>query len=310
LIFFAIYTHGSSHFASLFSDYELDINLWQVIALCILGFFLAFNYFNFSIYDFFIKNNHYLKNDFLNEDKKLKPTYDFLDLPFERLSGVVSFVALNILLLFFIVTFNYEQFIELPKATANQLAEETHERVGAVIASIVMAIGVIMFYFKGSFNFDRQAKSLKVLAKIWVFLNAVLVISAFAKNSEYVLNLGLTYKRLGVYAFLILSIIGLVFTFIKIHQQKTNAYLFNQMVWYFYGTILVCSFINWGNIATVYNIKNEKADFKFLYSLNYNDKILQEKFPKEMSERSNYEKELNDKKTFLSKILYYETLDF
>lgn len=116
-----------------FSDYELDINLWQVIALSILGFFLAFNYFNFSIYEFFIKNNHYLKNDFLNEDKKFKPTYDFLDLPFERLSGVVSFVALNILLLFFIITFNYEQFVELPKATANQLAEETHERVGAVV---------------------------------------------------------------------------------------------------------------------------------------------------------------------------------
>ena len=65
-----------------------------------------------------------------------------------------------------------------------------------------------------------------------------------------------------------------------------------QMVWYFYGTILVCSFINWGNIATVYNIKNEKADFKFLYSLNYNNKILQEKFPKEMAEKANYEKEL------------------
>ena len=60
----------------------------------------------------------------------------------------------------------------------------------------------------------------------------------------------------------------------KIQKQKTNAYLFNQMFWYVYGTILVCSFINWGNIATVYNIKNEKADFKFLYSLNYNEKIL------------------------------------
>jgi hypothetical protein len=43
------------------------------------------------------------------------------------------------------------------------------------------------------------------LAKIWIFLNTVLVISAFAKNSEYVLNLGLTYKRLGVYACVILS---------------------------------------------------------------------------------------------------------
>lgn len=310
LIFFGIYTKGSSHFASFFSDYELDINLWEVIVFAVMGFFLSFNFFNFQIYEFISKQNHYLNNNFSNEDKISKPTYDFLDLNSERLSGIVSFLGLNILLLFFIVTFNYEQFVELPKATANQLAEETHERVGAVIASIVMAIVVIMFYFKGSFNFDKNAKCLKILAQIWVFLNGVLVLSAFAKNTEYVVNLGLTYKRLGVYAFLLLSIIGLVFTFIKIQKKKTNAFLFNQMFWYVYGTILMCSFINWGNLATIYNIENNKGDFEFLYSLHYNDTILNEKFPEEMNERVNYEKAMNDKESFLSKVLYYEMINF
>ena len=85
----------------------------------------------------------------------------------KRLSGVVSFVALNI------YCYSLSPLImtvcRITKATANQLAEETHERVGAVIASIVMAIGVIMFYFKGSFNFDTQAKSLKILAKFGYF---------------------------------------------------------------------------------------------------------------------------------------------
>lgn len=310
LVFFGIYTKGSSHFASFFSDYELDINLWEVIVFAVMGFFLSFNFFNFQIYEFISKQNHYLKNNFSNEDKISKPTYDFLDLNSERLSGIVSFLGLNILLLFFIVTFNYEQFVELPKATANQLAEETHERVGAVIASIVMAIVVIMFYFKGSFNFDINAKWLKILAQIWVFLNGVLVLSAFAKNTEYVVNLGLTYKRLGVYAFLLLSIIGLVFTFIKIQKKKTNAFLFNQMFWYVYGTILMCSFINWGNLATIYNIETNKGDFEFLYSLHYNDTILNEKFPEEMNGRVNYEKAMNDKESFLSKVLYYETINF
>jgi hypothetical protein len=127
LIFFGIYTKGSSHFASFFSDYELDINLWEVIVFAVMGFFLSFNFFNFQIYEFISKQNHYLKNNFSNEDKVAKPTYDFLDLNSERLSGIVSFLGLNILLLFFIVTFNYEQFVELPKATANQLAEETRK---------------------------------------------------------------------------------------------------------------------------------------------------------------------------------------
>lgn len=315
LIFFGIYTKGSSHFASFFSDYELDINLWEVVVFAVMGFFLSFNFFNFQIYEFISKQNHYLKNNFSNEDKVAKPTYDFLDLNSERLSGIVSFLGLNILLLFFIVTFNYEQFVELPKATANQLAEETHERVGAVIASIVMAIVVIMFYFKGSFNFDKNAKCLKILAQIWVFLNSVLVLSAFAKNTEYVVNLGLTYKRLGVYAFLLLSIIGLFFTFIKIQKKKTNAFLFNQMFWYVYATILMCSFINWGAIITSHNL--ERKDFAANYHLNsvdFNEKEMLEYYQKANNKQMyNFLKdkiETKQSESFLSKVLYYETINF
>jgi hypothetical protein len=185
------------------------------------------------------------------------------------------------MLLFFIFTYNYEQFYEIPK-TPSQLSDETHERVVSVIFSIIMAIAVIMFYFKGAFNFDKNAGILKILAKIWVVLNAVLIFSAMAKNTEYVQQLGLTYKRLGVYAFLILSIIGLVITFIKIQKQKTNAFLFNQMLWCFYGMILVCSYFNWGGMATQYNIRNHKGNFEFLHSLNYNDEVLEQAFPKEM----------------------------
>ena len=315
LIFFGIYTKGSSHFASFFSDYELDINLWEVIVFAVMGFFLSFNFFNFQIYEFISKQNHYLKNNFSIEDKVAKPTYDFLDLNSERLSGIVSFLGLNILLLFFIVTFNYEQFVELPKATANQLAEETHERVGAVIGSIVMAIVVIMFYFKGSFNFDKKAKFLKILAQIWVFLNAILVISAMLKNTEYVYYLGLTYKRLGVYAFLSLAIIGLIFTFIKVSKQKTNAYLFNQMFWYVYGTILVCSFINWGAIITSHNL--ERKDFAANYHLNsvdFNEKEMLEYYQKANNKLMyNFLKdkiETKQSESFLSKVLYYETINF
>ena len=52
-----------------------------------------------------------------------------------------------------------------------------------------------------------------------------------------------------------------------------------------------CVVLSIGEILPQFTIlRTKKADFKFLYSLNYNDKILQEKFPKEMAERSNYEK--------------------
>lgn len=308
LVFFGVYALGSEHFSSFFTGWEFSFDLWQFIVLGTLGFFIAFNFWNFKVEKFIFNLNHHLKNDFLNEDKKEQKSSSFLDLDSERMSGVISFLALNILLLVFIFTFNYEQFVEIPKSPS-QLSGETHDRVNAVILSIVMAVLVIMFYFKGKFNFDNKAGTLKLLAKIWIFLNAVLVISAFAKNSEYIISLGITYKRLGVNAFLALAFIGLILTFIKIKNQKTNAFLFNHMSWYFYGTVLAASFINWGNLATVYNIRNEKGNFDFHKSLNYNDEILLKVYPNEFektTKSTEIAKEQN--KTFLSKIIYYQTL--
>lgn len=310
IIFLFIYSSGSDHFSKIFTDYDFDFNLWEFLALGGLGFFIAFNLWNFKMYPIFYSQNHALKDDFLNEDKSQKSTYSFLDLDAERKSGVVSLLALNILLVIFIITFNYEQFVEVVK-TPNQLSAETHERVNAVILSIIMAILVILFYFKGSFNFDKKAKSLKILAQIWMTLNAVLVISAFAKNGEYILNFGMTYKRLGVCAFLILAVVGLIITFIKIQKQKTNAYLFNRMIWFFYGIILVSSYFNWGGIATQYNITHKKGNLDFLRTLNFNHQLLKDHFPKEYPDLQNdsyfYRVDIENE-TFLSKILYFENL--
>ncbi len=306
-LFFCIYTYGSNHFATLFENIEFDFNFLDFFGLAILGFFIAFNFWNFSVERFIYKQNHYLNNTFSAQEKSQKVSFSFMTFELERTSGIITFLVLNVMLLFFIFTYNYEQFYEIPK-TASQLSEETHERVVSVIFSIIMAIAVIMFYFKGAFNFDKNAGILKTLAKIWVILNAVLIFSTMAKNTEYVEQLGVTYKRLGVYAFLILSIIGLVITFMKIQKQKTNAFLFNQMVWYFYGMILVCSYFNWGGMATQYNIRNHKGNFEFLHSLHYNDEILEKAFPEEMETKINYDRVESDKTTFLSKILYYESI--
>lgn len=311
-LFFGIYSVGSDHFASIFRDYELDINVWQVLGLSVLGFFIAFNYWNYVVERFIYKKNHLLDEDFQDTDKVQKATYSFLDLEAERTSGVISFFCLNILLIFFIVTYNYEQFYEASK-TPVQLSEETHERVNAVILSIIMAVLVIMFYFKSGFNFDPKAKLMKILARIWIILNAILVCSAALKNYEYIISYGFTYKRLGVFAFLLLSLIGLALTFIKIQKKKRNIFLFNTMIWYFYGTILACSYVNWGGIITSQNMK--RKDFAVNYHLdqiNFSEKGLLEyadekkdlQLKKKVLEKIKAEKS----KTFLSKILYFETL--
>lgn len=314
ILFFIVYSFGSDHFSSLFTDYTLDINLGNLVIIGILGFYISFSFWNYWVPEVCYEKNKLLDNEFSNIDEiKNQNTFSFLDLDFERKSGVITLVVLNLMLLVFIVTYNYEQFFEV--AEKSKLSSDTHERVNSVIFSILMAVGVIMFYFKGGFNFDKQAVSLKRLAKLWIFMNGALIISTLIKNSEYVSFFGLTYKRLGVFAFLILAMIGLVYAFQKIRRQKTNAYLVNQMVWYFYGTVLLCSFVNWGNIITNYNISVGKGlEPNFLLRLEFNDETRRDYFIQHSINgkfiESYKEEEIARRQTdpFLSKVLYYEFL--
>jgi hypothetical protein len=314
ILFFTVYAFGSDHFSSLFTDYRLDLNLFQLILIAFLGFYISFTFWNYWVPETCLDVNPRLQNEFSDEIKvSNEPTFSFLDIDFERRSGEITLWLLNGLLLVFIATYNYEQFFEVIQKS--KLSAATHERVNAVIFSIIMAVGVILFYFKGSFNFDEKAKNLKRLSKIWIFLNGILILSTLIKNTEYISYFGLTYKRLGVYAFLFLAITGLFFAFFKIIKQKTNAYLFNQMVWYCYGTLLICSYINWGNLLTNYNISvNKGVDPMFLSDLNFNDETRRDYFCLKNLDGQYIEDSREDvilerqSDSFLSKALYYEFL--
>lgn len=311
-LFFVIYTYGSDHFANVFVDWKLDFNFIHFFGLLVLGFFLAFNYWNFVVERVIYKSNTYLNNDFNLQHISNKPSFSFLSIDFERLSGVVTFIALSCMLLIFIFAFNYEQFGEhFNDAT---LSEETHERVTAVVMSIVLAIIVIMFYFKSVFNFDSKSHILRISAYIWILLNLILVLSAMAKNAEYVYHFGLTYKRLGVFAFLILSVFGLVFTGYKISTKKTNMYLLNVMSWVFYAMILVCSWFNWGGIITKNNIQQSHVDLSYLLNeVHLNEKILlqyaQTKNDTQLENQLRLKIKSKQNPSLLSKILYYETIN-
>ncbi|GHV56509.1 hypothetical protein FACS1894182_03220 [Bacteroidia bacterium] len=315
VIFFLAYSLGSEHFANLFVDWKWNIHIGWVILTAMLGFYLMFNLWNYSASDFLEKQSRLFRNDFVKTPDTEKSTLSFMDVSMERTSGIISFVCLNVLLLIYVITFNYEQFFEY--SDISNLKSETHERVNAVILSIIMAIILIMFYFKGGFNFDKKAKSLKTLAIIWIALNAALVFSAFIKNTQYIWETDLlTYKRLGVYAFLILALVGLFYTFVKIQKRKANAFLFNRMFWYFYGVVLVCSFINWGEIITRYNITKPNFDVNYhLSGIDFNERFLIKQAEEKgdtflenvVSNRidSIYNNDSNSEK-FLSKKLYYE----
>jgi hypothetical protein len=101
-----------------------------------------------------------------------------------------------------------------------------------------------------------------------------MLISAAYKNSLYIDEYALTYKRIGVYVFLLSTLLGLVFTFIKILQKRSNYYLIkaNSLAWYF--ILLLSVPFAWDKIIAEKNIeqaisKNRLPDMTYLYNLSY-----------------------------------------
>lgn len=306
--FISIYAAGSDLFSGMLRHFYIDFDFFSILFLAALGFFFMFNYWLMWVPREAIRVNQRLNDNFQeNMQPAQGQTFPFLDQNFERKSGEISLIIVNLILLFFIFTYNYEQFF----TEAGNLSQEIHQRVSTIIFSIVMAIGLLMFYFKSVFNFDPKAQLLKRLAFIWMALNTILILSAFLKNSEYIFHYGLTFKRIGVYIFLLLSLTGLFYSYLKIKHRRTNAYLANQMIRIFFGTFVLCSLINFSWITTRYNISFHKdQDSAYLQNMEYNQRILYNIYRQDAAwsayfeERAQHIREEKNR-PFLSSKLYY-----
>lgn len=194
----------------------------------------------------------------------------------EYIIAVISFVSLNFLLLLL----NSIDIWWLWLGHGRELAEtnyaaELHDGTNALIFSIVLAMAVIVYFFRGNLNFYSKSKTLKVLAFAWMIQNFLLIISVFIRDAHYIEVYGLTYKRIGVIVFALLCIIGLTTVYLKVAQQKTSFYLLkiNGNIWYF--LLLAFTIINWDVVIVKYNLAHKGTiAFDPDYLLSLSDKTL------------------------------------
>lgn len=182
----------------------------------------------------------------------------------ENLSGIILFVMLNSLLLILnILDINYFLFDgTLPKGVNHK--GFVHDGIGTLITSIIVAICIILFYFRGELNFHKPSKWLKIMALLWILQNAFMIFSTAYRNNLYIEESGISYKKIGVYVYLILALIGLITTFIKVVKLKTNWYLFRVNAAVYYYFLVVSCFFNWDTIITNFNIKKYTDEHKKL----------------------------------------------
>ena len=292
-LFISLYSNINQDFNQLIETIKFPEINFSFIGLFLLGFFLLTGFWFYkSPLELEIYFGNYVKNDFenyeINEKQASNRSINFN-------SGILLFSILNFLL-FTLLCFEMQDiFIGFSQLDEIQLNTKLHSGIDSIKISIVFAIILIMIYFNKSLSVFEKNKKLKIIAFVWIFLNVFLCFISFYKNIIFIDYFGLTLKRLGVFGFLGLSLIGLIFTFLKIGKMKTNYFLIRNMLWVFFIFSVIITPINWSNFITKYEIntfKNGKGSLEMYYLINlpdYNSVTLNE-FQKEIPKLTNEQK--------------------
>ena len=140
--------------------------------------------------------------------------------------------------------------------TAAELSMYVHEGTNLLIFAILLAAGVVLLIFRKNLNFFPANEGLKKLAYIWIGQNIFMVFSVAIRNFQYLSNYGLTHKRIGVFVFLLIVLIGLVTLFLKVRDRKSHYFLWHRNSWAVYLVLLFCGFINWNLLITRVNLNS------------------------------------------------------
>lgn len=276
-VFYGLYYSANPKFASLSNqtwDLFFEYFNWNISFESILFFLFGLLIVGAAIWKTAIPhlvrlNNSHSETLFRKRIKRefatLNPKMLLLKKEFQ--TAVLMMGMLNLLLLLvnvIDVRFVWFDFEEQP---AYSLKNYVHEGTYLLIASIMFAMSIIIYYFRGNLNFYSKNKTLQYFTYAWIFQNAILAYSVGMRNFRYIEYHGLAYKRIGVVIFLIAVIFGLITMFKKVQEQRSFYYLVNRNAWAVYVLLCLASLVNWDVAITRYNILAETKrplDIEFL----------------------------------------------
>jgi Leucine-rich repeat (LRR) protein len=275
VVFFFFYQSANPLFYNFTKDINLDFISISWILFTLSAFFIMYSFYNIKRLQYFSDLDVQMPLELSQEIAARKSFLNSLmKIDTENLSGIILFSMLNgLLLLLNILDLNYLWFDgKLPEGITHKAF--VHDGVGMLITSIVLAIIIILFYFRGAVNYYHNNKWIKRMAYVWIIQNLFMIFSTAYRNNMYIQESGLSYKKIGVYVYLLLTIVGLVSTFIKVYRIKTNWYLFKINAFLYYIFLIIACMPNWDVIITDYNIykcvkENKKLEKYFLVDLSY-----------------------------------------
>jgi hypothetical protein len=266
LIFFFLYKGANPLFDAFTKKIDFSWLDFPFVLYCILGFWILFSILN-PYFD--TQSNQWdsskLKQRIIN--KETETGSEFVKLII--FISIFIFIGLNLMLLV-LNSLDVRSIFILEKLPENIfLSDFLHFAVTSIVISILLAILII-----GSIQqFSIGNKLVKLLIYSWIIQSLIMVINTFIRNYWYSFN-QITYLRIGVFVFLTMCILGLLYTAYSLHKDRNYWFLLNLnfQTWYF--VLLISSFFSWDRLVTKHNLSYEKKseiDLNYLLDLSDNN---------------------------------------
>lgn len=181
-------------------------------------------------------------------------------------TALLVFASVNVLLAF--VNLTDLRFIWLPaqQVSAATLSEYVHAGTHALVGSMLLAMVLVLFFFRGSLNFYSRARPLRILVYVWLAQNAVLALSVGVRNWHYVAAYGLAFGRIHVAFALGLILAGLFSLYVKVRRRYTLRFVFQTNALVAWLLLVAYGGINWSGVITRINLQqpDHRIDWKYL----------------------------------------------
>ena len=275
ILFFVMYQSSNPLFKEFTKNINLDFISFPWIFFTLGGLLLLYGFYYNRHLNGLTNLDEKLDNN-LSEDRANAPGFlnKLFKMDTEHLTGAILLVVLNLMLLLLNSLDIVYLWVDgtLPEGMKHK--EFVHDGVGALIASLIFAIIIMLYFFRGRLNYHSKNKTLKLLTYVWIAQNIFMIVSTAYRNNMYIEESGISYKKIGLYVYLMLCLIGLVTTYIKISKNKSNMYLVRVNPWCYYVILVISCLINWDVIITNFNLnkafkENKKLEKYYLADLSF-----------------------------------------
>ncbi|MCI4668145.1 MAG: DUF4173 domain-containing protein [Bacteroidia bacterium] len=259
IIFFGIFRLANPKFMEATNQLWTNITNWFIgfsilrICLLLLGLVIAVISILPNSKSGFYDKDASAKDQLFRKRIKHGFRFSMVDLKKEYMTGLLLVALVNVMLFFNNVLdiqwlwFNFE----LP--AGGSYKQLVHEGTYLLILSILLSMGIMLYFYRGNQNFYKKGKLLKYFTYTWILQNLILVISVGIRNYHYIANQGLAYKRIGVIFFLLLVVVGLLSLFMKIRDKMSSFYLLRVNSWAVYGLGIFLCLVSWDVFIAKYN---------------------------------------------------------